>query len=171
MWKLVSKALMNLMTRFTLLTFKILTLWLSYVDVMLASCKLEVSPTMPSWGKLSTLHFSLILVDIVIFCLWIIVMWNKLRSCELMEFVYVLEKCLGHQSKPCIIHGGNLQHAYSGHSTMHLTIKSIPMVNKRDAEHAHILIWACFISSGKRYPVGGSWWYMYAYNDKNLLGT
>jgi hypothetical protein len=31
-------------------------LWLSYVDVMLASCKLEVSSAMPSWGTLSTLH-------------------------------------------------------------------------------------------------------------------
>jgi hypothetical protein len=58
MWKLVSKALMNLTAHFNFLAFKILTLWLSYVDVMLASCKLEISQTMPSWGKLSTLHFS-----------------------------------------------------------------------------------------------------------------
>jgi hypothetical protein len=57
MWKLVSKALMNLTTHFTFIAFKILTLWLSYVDVMLASCKLVISPTMSSWGKLSTLHF------------------------------------------------------------------------------------------------------------------
>jgi hypothetical protein len=57
MWKLISKALTNLTAHFTFLAFKILTLWLSYVDVMLASCKLEISPTMPSWGKLSTLHF------------------------------------------------------------------------------------------------------------------
>jgi hypothetical protein len=59
MQKLVSKALMNLMAYFTFLAFKILTLWLSYVDVMLASCKLEITQTMPSWGKLSTLHFLL----------------------------------------------------------------------------------------------------------------
>jgi hypothetical protein len=46
------------MAHFTFLAFKILTSWLFYVDVMLASCKLEISQTMPSWGKLSTLHFS-----------------------------------------------------------------------------------------------------------------
>jgi hypothetical protein len=57
MQKLVSKALTKLMAHFTFLTFKILTLWLFYVDVMLVSCKLEISQTMPSWGKLSTLHF------------------------------------------------------------------------------------------------------------------
>jgi hypothetical protein len=57
MQKLVSKALTNLMKHFTFLVFKILTLWLFYVDVMLASCKLEISQTMLSWGKLSTLHF------------------------------------------------------------------------------------------------------------------
>jgi hypothetical protein len=57
MRKLVSKALTNLMAHFSFLAFKILTLWVSYVDVMLASCKLEISQTMPSWGKLSTLHF------------------------------------------------------------------------------------------------------------------
>jgi hypothetical protein len=28
------------------------------------------------------------------------------------------------KSKPCIIHGGNLQHNHSGHSTTHLKIKS-----------------------------------------------
>jgi hypothetical protein len=43
---------------------------------------------------------------------------------EFMEFVYVLEKRLGRQSKPCIIHGENLQHAHSRHSTTHLKIKS-----------------------------------------------
>jgi hypothetical protein len=58
MRKLVSKALTNLMAHFTFLAFKISTLWLFYVDVMLASCKLGISQTMPSWGKLSTLHFS-----------------------------------------------------------------------------------------------------------------
>jgi hypothetical protein len=42
----------------------------------------------------------------------------------IMEFVYVLVKRLGHQSKPCIIHGGNLQHTLSGHSTTHLKIES-----------------------------------------------
>jgi hypothetical protein len=58
MWKLVSKALTNLTAHFTFLAFLIiLTLWLSYVDVILASCKLEISPAMPSWGKLSTLNF------------------------------------------------------------------------------------------------------------------
>jgi hypothetical protein len=59
MRKLVSKALTNLMAYFTFLAFKILTLWLFYVDVMLASRKLEISQTMLSWGKLSTLHFLL----------------------------------------------------------------------------------------------------------------
>jgi hypothetical protein len=58
MQKLLSKALTNLMSHFSFFAFKILTLWLFYVDVMLASRKLEISQTMPSWGKLSTLHFS-----------------------------------------------------------------------------------------------------------------
>jgi hypothetical protein len=58
MRKLVNKALTNLMAHFTFLAFKILTLWLFYVDIMLASCKLEISQTMLSWGKFSTLHFS-----------------------------------------------------------------------------------------------------------------
>jgi hypothetical protein len=39
-----------------------------------------------------------------------------METCKLMEFVYVLEKHLGRQPKPCIIHGVNLQH----------TIVSIP---------------------------------------------
>jgi hypothetical protein len=43
MRKLVSKALTNLMAHFTFLAFKILTFWLSYVDVMLAIRKLEIS--------------------------------------------------------------------------------------------------------------------------------
>jgi hypothetical protein len=43
MRKLVSKALTNLMAHFTFLAFKILTLWLFYVDVMLASCKWELA--------------------------------------------------------------------------------------------------------------------------------
>jgi hypothetical protein len=34
-----------------------------------------------------------------------------------------------------------------------------------------ILMWACSMSSGRRYPVGGSRWYTYIYNDKSLLGT
>jgi hypothetical protein len=58
MRKLVSKALMNPMAHFIFLAFKNLTLWLFYVDFMLASCKLEISQTISSWGKLSTLHFS-----------------------------------------------------------------------------------------------------------------
>jgi hypothetical protein len=58
MQKIVRKALTNLMAHFTFLAFKILTLWLSYVDIMLAGCMLEISQTMSSWGKLSTLHFS-----------------------------------------------------------------------------------------------------------------
>jgi hypothetical protein len=56
MQKLVSKALTNLMAHFTFLVLIILTLWLFYIDVMLASCKLKISQTMPSGGKLSTLH-------------------------------------------------------------------------------------------------------------------
>jgi hypothetical protein len=63
MQKLVSKAFMKPMAYFTFLAFKILTLWLFYVDIMLASCKLEISQTMPSWGKLSTLHFLFELVS------------------------------------------------------------------------------------------------------------
>jgi hypothetical protein len=46
------------MAHFTFLALIFLTLWLFYVDVMLASCKLEISQTMPLWGKLSILHFS-----------------------------------------------------------------------------------------------------------------
>jgi hypothetical protein len=92
MWKLVNKALMNLMVYFTFLAFKILTLWLSYVDVMLASYKLEISQTMSSWGKLSTLNF----------LLFELISWSFVygysrceiswESCGIMEFVYVLEK-------------------------------------------------------------------------------
>jgi hypothetical protein len=48
------------------------------------------------------------LVDIVIFCLWMLICVKGVETCEFMEFVYVLEKRLGRQSKPCIIHGGNL---------------------------------------------------------------
>jgi hypothetical protein len=33
-----------------------------------------------------------------------------------------------------------------------------------------ILMWACSMSSGKRYPIGDSRWYMYAYNDRTCLG-
>jgi hypothetical protein len=90
---------------------------------MLASCKLETSPAMLSWGKLSTLHFLFELIS----CSFVYgysrceMNWE---SCGIMEFVYVLEKRLGRQSKPCIIHGGNLQHSHNGHSTMHLKIKS-----------------------------------------------
>jgi hypothetical protein len=58
MQKLVSKALTNLMAHFTFLAFKILILWLFYVDIILASRKLEISQTKLSWGKLSILHFS-----------------------------------------------------------------------------------------------------------------
>jgi hypothetical protein len=42
---------------------------------------------------------------------------------------------------------------------MHLTIKTIPMVNKRDVE-VFIVCWSCHfdvgcsMSSGKRYPIG-----------------
>jgi hypothetical protein len=95
MRKLVSKALTNLMAHFTFLAFKILTLWLFYVDIMLASCKLEISPAMPSWGKFSTLHF----------LLFELISWSFVYGysrCEInwdlvefMEFVYVLEKRLG----------------------------------------------------------------------------
>jgi hypothetical protein len=91
---------------------------------MLASCKLETSPSMLSWGKLSTLHFilfELISLSFVYGCSRCEINWNLV---EFMEFVYVSEKRLGHQSKPCIIHGGNFQHAHSGHSTTHLKIKS-----------------------------------------------
>jgi hypothetical protein len=59
MRKLLSKALTNLMAHFNFLIFKILTLWLSYVDVMFASCKMEISPAMLSWDKISILHFLL----------------------------------------------------------------------------------------------------------------
>jgi hypothetical protein len=78
---------------------------------------------MPSWGKLSTLHF-----------LFELVSWSFIygysrceiswESYKIMEFVYVLEKHLGRQSKPCIIHGENLQHVHSGYSMTHLKIKS-----------------------------------------------
>jgi hypothetical protein len=95
MWKLVSKARTNLMAHFTFLAFKILTLWLFYIDVMLASCKLEISQTMPSWGKL--FNIALLLFDLIS---WSFVYGYSQceiswESCGIMEFVYVLEKCLG----------------------------------------------------------------------------
>jgi hypothetical protein len=43
MRKLVSKALTNLMAHFTFLTFKILTLWLSYADVILQVVSWELA--------------------------------------------------------------------------------------------------------------------------------
>jgi hypothetical protein len=94
MRKLVSKALTNLMAHLTSLVFKILTLWLFYVEVMLASCKLGISQPMSSWRKLSTLHFLLELIS------WSFVYGysrceTSWESCRIMEFVYVLEKCLG----------------------------------------------------------------------------
>jgi hypothetical protein len=113
-------------TKWHTLFFSFLKIWycglLCWV-VMLASCTLETSPTMPSWGKLSTLHFLFELIS------WSFVYGYSRcemnwESCGIMEFVFMLEKCLGRQSKLCIIHGGNLQHAHSGHSTMHLKIKS-----------------------------------------------
>jgi hypothetical protein len=58
MRKLISKALTNLMAHFTFLVFNNFDIMVFYVDVMLASCKLEISQTMPLWGKLSILHFS-----------------------------------------------------------------------------------------------------------------
>jgi hypothetical protein len=65
------------------------------------------SPAMPSWGKLSTLHFLFELIS------WSFVYgYSRCKinweSCGIMEFLYVLEKCLDRQSKPCIIHGENL---------------------------------------------------------------
>jgi hypothetical protein len=144
--------------------------------IMLASCKLETSQTMPSWGKLSTLRF-----------LFELISWSFIygysrceinwESYEIMEFVYVLEKCMGHQSKPCIIHDGNLQHAHSEHSTTHLKIKSYTNGKYKRCRGVHCLFvlsfWCGLVPChwARRYPVGGSRWYMYTYNDKSLLGT
>jgi hypothetical protein len=75
------------------------------------------------------------------------------ESCEIMEFVYVLEKCLGCQSKPCIIYGGNLQHAHSGHSTTHLKIKRYTMVNKRDIK-VFIVCLSCHFDVGLFHVIG-----------------
>jgi hypothetical protein len=49
---------------------------------------------MLSWGTISTLHLFL-LVDIMIFFYGCLAVWNKLETCELMEFVYVLDKRMG----------------------------------------------------------------------------
>ena len=57
MKKLVSKALTNLMAHFNFLVLKFDIVALLCRVVMLESCKLEISPAMPSWGKLSTLHY------------------------------------------------------------------------------------------------------------------
>jgi hypothetical protein len=76
--KLVSKVLTNLMTHFTFLAFKNLTLWLSYVELLclwIISWKLAK----PCRHGVSFQYCtSLIWVDIVIFCLWILAIWNKL---------------------------------------------------------------------------------------------
>jgi hypothetical protein len=95
MRKLVSKAPTNLMAHFTFLVLKffIIVDLLCWV-VMLATCKLEISPGMPSWGKLSTLHFLFELIS------WSFVYGNlrceiSWESCGIMEFVYMLEKHLG----------------------------------------------------------------------------
>jgi hypothetical protein len=95
MWKFVIKALTNLTAHFTFLLFNkfdhcgplMLMLYLQVVNWKLAQ---------PCCHGASFQHCTFFhLVDIVIFCLWILAMWNKLETCELMEFVYVLEKCLG----------------------------------------------------------------------------
>ena len=81
-----------------------------------------------------------------------------------MESVYVLEKRLGGQFKPCIIHGGNLQQTivsfYDASS-----IKSYSIVNKKIVEMLIVCLSCHFgmgllldrstsISWGRRYPVG-----------------
>ena len=50
-------------------------------------------------------------VNIMYFSLWMLIMVpNKCGNLVSLKSLYKwLERCLGHQSKPCIIHGGNLQ--------------------------------------------------------------
>jgi hypothetical protein len=74
--KLVSKALTNLIAHFTFLAFKNLTLWLSYIELL---CLEVVSWKLAQPCRHGATNIALLIwVDIVIFCLWILMMWNKL---------------------------------------------------------------------------------------------
>jgi hypothetical protein len=82
MRKLVSKALTNLMAHFNFLVLKILTLWLSYVELLylqVVSWKLA----QPSRHGASFQHCTFFHLRIS---------WE---FCGIMEFLYVLGKCLG----------------------------------------------------------------------------
>ena len=96
MWKIVSKALTNLMAHFIFLLIRSLNHCDYLMMYMPANYELRVSKTMFTWGTLSTphfvFHFKLISCSFVLGCLPV---WNKLEIYESMEFVYVLEKCLG----------------------------------------------------------------------------
>jgi hypothetical protein len=89
-------------------------------------------------------------------------------------FFICVRETPGRQSKPCIIHGGNLQHAHSGHSTTHLKIKKLNKWQIKEMLRCSlsacpiIFMWACPCHRAWRYPVGGSRWYAYIYNDKSL---
>ena len=103
MWKIVSKALTNLMAHFIFLAHKKSEpFWLSY-DVYAGRLWVESWQNHLSWGTFSTppcvSYFKLISCYTFVFgCLPV---WNELVNYESMEFVYVLEKRLGRQSKPC----------------------------------------------------------------------
>ena len=59
----------------------------------------------------------------------------------------------GRQSKPCIIHGENLQHTHGEHTTTHLTIKAKQIANKRDVE-VFIVCLSCHFDVGLFHVIG-----------------
>ena len=92
MWKIVSKALKNLMAPFIFLLIRSLNHCDYLMMYMPANYELKVSTTMFTWGTTFVSHFKLISCSFVFGCLSV---WNKLETCKSMEFVYVLEKRLG----------------------------------------------------------------------------
>jgi hypothetical protein len=95
MQKLVSKALTNLMAHFTFLTFKNLTLWLYHVELLcLQVVSWKLAKPCCHGGKLSTLHFLFELISLS-FVYGYSRCEKSWESCGIMEFLYVLKKCLG----------------------------------------------------------------------------
>ena len=88
-----------------------------------------------------------------------------METCKSMEYVYVLEKRLGGQFKPCIIHGGNLKRTIVSIYEASSIKKAMPIVNKRTAKMLIVCLSCHFgmgllldrstsMSWGRRYPVG-----------------
>ena len=104
MSKIVSKALTNLMAHFIFLLIRSLNHCDYLMMYMPANYELKVRRTMCHGERFQHRILFVILswyhVSFVFGCLPV---WNKLVIYESMEFVYVLEKRLGRQPKPCVM--------------------------------------------------------------------